>query len=72
MNSRMIADIIKNRLRENLEMIFKEARGLVKQKFSTIQQSYNKLWRGEELIIANSFGSSERSNEMLSSPLAAI
>jgi hypothetical protein len=30
MTSRMIADIIKNRLRENLEMTVKKARGLVK------------------------------------------
>jgi hypothetical protein len=30
MNSRMIADIIKNKLRENLKMIIKIARGLVK------------------------------------------
>jgi hypothetical protein len=30
MTFRMIADIIKNRLRENLDMIFKEVRGLVK------------------------------------------
>jgi hypothetical protein len=36
MTSRMIADIIKNRLRENLEMTIKEARGLVIQKFPTI------------------------------------
>jgi hypothetical protein len=28
--SRMIADIIKNRLRENLKIIIKEARGLIK------------------------------------------
>jgi hypothetical protein len=32
----MIADIIKNQLRENLEMIDKEAKGLVKQKFPTV------------------------------------
>jgi hypothetical protein len=30
MTSRMIADIVKIRLRDNLEMIVKEARGLVK------------------------------------------
>jgi hypothetical protein len=30
MTSRMIADIIKNRLRENLEMTVKEVRSLVK------------------------------------------
>jgi hypothetical protein len=29
-NSKIIADIVKNRLRENLEMTVKEARGLVK------------------------------------------
>jgi hypothetical protein len=53
----MIADIVKNRLRENLEMTVKEARGLVKQKFPTVQPSYNKLWRGSELAIAYLFGS---------------
>jgi hypothetical protein len=30
MTSRMIVDIVKNRLRENLEMTVKEARGLIK------------------------------------------
>jgi hypothetical protein len=30
LTSKMIADIIKNQLRENLEMIIKEVRGLVK------------------------------------------
>jgi hypothetical protein len=30
MSSRMITDIVKNRLRDNLEMTVKEARGLVK------------------------------------------
>jgi MULE transposase domain len=39
----MIADIVKNRLRDNLEMTVKEAMGLVRQKFSTVQPSYNKL-----------------------------
>jgi hypothetical protein len=36
MTFRMIADIVKNRLRENLKMTVKEARGLVKQKFPTV------------------------------------
>jgi hypothetical protein len=36
MNSRVIADIVKNRLRENLEMTVKEANDLVKRKFFTI------------------------------------
>jgi hypothetical protein len=37
MTSRMIADIVKNRLRDNLEMTVKEVSGLVKQKFFTVQ-----------------------------------
>jgi hypothetical protein len=52
MTSRMIADIVKNRLRNNLEMTVTKTRGLVKQKFPTIQPSYNKLWRERELTIA--------------------
>jgi hypothetical protein len=72
MTSRMIADIIKNRLRDNLKTKVKEARVLVKQKFPTVQPSYNKLWRGRELAIADIFGSWERSYEILLSLLAAI
>jgi MuDR family transposase len=72
MTSRMIADIVKNRLRENLKMTVKETSGLIKQKFLTIQPSYNKLWRGRELAIADLFCSWERSYEMLQSLLAAI
>jgi hypothetical protein len=72
MTSRMIADIIKNRLRDNLEMTVKEARGLVRQKFPTVQPSYNKLWRERELTIANLFGSWEMSYKILLSLLAAI
>jgi hypothetical protein len=57
MTSRIIVDIVKNRLRDNLEMTVKEIRVLVKQKFPTVQPSYNKLWRGRELTIADLFGS---------------
>jgi hypothetical protein len=56
MTSRMITDIVKNRLRDNLEMTVKEARSLVRQKFPIVQPSYNKLWRGRELTIADLFG----------------
>jgi hypothetical protein len=57
LTSKMIADIIKNQLRENLEMIVKEARDLVKQRFPTVQPSYNKLWGGRKLAIADLFDS---------------
>jgi MULE transposase domain len=45
---------------------------LVKQKFPTVQPSYNKLWRERELAIVDIFGSWERSYEMLPSLLAVI
>jgi hypothetical protein len=38
-------------------MTVKEERGLVKQKFPTVQPSYNKLWRERELTIADILGS---------------
>jgi hypothetical protein len=72
LTSRMIVDIIKNRLRDNLEITVKEAKGLVKQKFPTMQSSYNKLWREKKLAIVDLFGSWERSYEILPSLLAAI
>jgi hypothetical protein len=72
MTSRMIAYIVKYRLRDNLEMTAKKARDLVKQKFPTIQPSYNKLWRRRELTITDIFDSWERSYEMLLPLLAAI
>jgi hypothetical protein len=43
---RMITDIVKNQLSDNLEMTVKEVRSLIKQKFPTVQLSYNKLLRG--------------------------
>jgi hypothetical protein len=55
MTSRMITDIVKNQLRKNLEMTVKETKGLVIQKFFTVQPSYNKLWRGRELTIVDLF-----------------
>jgi hypothetical protein len=55
MTSRMIANIIKNQLRENIKMTVKKIMGLVKQKFPTIQPSYNKLWRRRELTITDLF-----------------
>jgi hypothetical protein len=72
MTSRMITDIVKNRLRDNLEMTVKKIKGLVKQKFPTVQPSYNKLWRERELTIADIFDSWERSYEMFLSLLTAI
>lgn len=53
-------------------MSVKEARGLVKQKFPTVEPSYNKIWRGRELAIADLFGSWEKSYEMLPSLLNAM
>jgi hypothetical protein len=41
MTSRMIADIVKNRLRDNLEMTVKEVRSLVKWKFFIVGEEEN-------------------------------
>jgi hypothetical protein len=38
-------------------MIVKGARGLVKQKLSTVQSNYNKLWGERELAIEDLFDS---------------
>jgi hypothetical protein len=57
MTVRIIADIIKNRLRKNLKMIVKEARCLIRQIFPTVEISYNKIRRGRKLTIIDLFGS---------------
>jgi MuDR family transposase len=44
MTSRMIADIVKNRLRDNLEITVKKARGLVKQKFPKVLSGSRQLF----------------------------
>ena len=72
MTARVIADIIKLGLRENLEMSVKEVRNLVRNQFPTVEPSYNKLWRGREVAIADLFGSWEKSYELLPSLLSAI
>jgi hypothetical protein len=40
---RMITDIIKIQMRENLKMIVKKVKSLVRQKFFTVELSYNKI-----------------------------
>ena len=72
MTARVIADIIKPGLIDDLELSIKGVRHLVKVKFSTIEPSYNKLWRGRELAIADLFSSCEKSYEHLPSLLGAI
>jgi len=72
MTARMIANIIAVSLRENLEMTVKQVRAAVKSIHSTIEPSYNKLWRGREVAIADLFGSWEKAYEMLPPLLSAI
>ena len=72
MTARMVANIIKTRLRENLEMTVKQVRAAVKSIHSTIKPSYNKLWRGREVAIADLFGSWEKAYELLPLLLSAI
>ena len=72
MTARMVANIIKTRLRENLEMNIKQVRAEVKAIHPTIEPSYNKLWRGREVAIADLFGSWEKAYELLPPLLSAI
>jgi hypothetical protein len=43
MTSQIIVDLLIPRLRENLETTVKEVRGLVKQQYSIVEVSYNKI-----------------------------
>jgi len=72
MTARVIADVIKPALNDDLELSIKMVKHLVKVKFGTVVPSYNKLWRGKELAIADLFGSWEKSYEVLPSLLGAI
>ena len=72
LTAKLVADTIREQLRDNMEMSVTEARGLVKLRFPTVHPSYNKIWRGRELAIADLFGSWEKSYEMLPSLLNVI
>ena len=72
MTARRIADIIKPGLLDDLEMTIKGVRNAVRIAHKTIEPSYNKLWRGRELAIADLFGSWEKSYQHLPSLLGAI
>jgi hypothetical protein len=43
MTAIIITNIVKNRLRENLNFFVKEASDLIRQMFSTVESSYNKI-----------------------------
>jgi len=72
MTARMIAEIIKPGLIDDLEFTIKACRNAVRIKFPTVQPSYNKIWRGREKAIGDLFGSWEKAYELLPSLLNAI
>jgi hypothetical protein len=72
LTARMIADIIKPGLKEDLEMSIKACRFAVRNRYKMVEPSYNKIWRGRELAIADLFGSWEKAYELLPSLLGAI
>ena len=53
-------------------MSIKACRFAVRNQYKMIQPSYNKIWRGRELAIADLFGSWEKAYELLPSMLGAI
>lgn len=55
----VIADVIRDDLKENLELSILSIRQLVRQRYKNVKPKYNKLWRGRELAIVQLFGSWE-------------
>ncbi|XP_078152574.1 uncharacterized protein LOC144547752 [Carex rostrata] len=72
LTARMIADVIKLGLKEDLEMSIKACRFAVRNIYKMVEPSYNKIWRGRELAIADLFGSWEKAYELVPSLLGAI
>ncbi|TVU18456.1 hypothetical protein EJB05_34558, partial [Eragrostis curvula] len=68
----VIADVIRDDLKENLELTILNIRQLVRQRYQSVKPHYNKLWRGRELAIAQPFGSWEASYAILTPLLEAI
>ncbi|XP_040377304.1 uncharacterized protein LOC107303549 [Oryza brachyantha] len=68
----IIADVIRDDLKENLELSIMSIRQLVRQRYKTVKPHYNKLWRGRELAIAQLFGSWEESYGLVTSLLEAM
>lgn len=72
LSSSMIANVIRDALRDDLELSIKNVRSLVQQRYRNVKPSYSKLWRGREKAIAQLFGSWEGSYGLLIPFLQAI
>jgi len=72
LTAKMVADVIREDIRENVALTIKSVKGLVRKKYKGIIPKYNKLWRGRELAIAQLFGSWEKSYDLLTPLLEAI
>ena len=72
LSASIIADVIREALKDDLELSIKNVRALVKQCYRNVRPSYNKLWRGRERAIAQLFGSWEGSYNLLIPFLEAI
>ncbi|XP_078177430.1 uncharacterized protein LOC144571908 [Carex rostrata] len=72
LTAKMVADVIREDIRENVALTIKSVKGLVRKKYKGIIPKYNKLCRGRELAIAQLFGSWEKSYDLLTPLLEAI
>ncbi|BAT03054.1 Os07g0661150 [Oryza sativa Japonica Group] len=68
----VIADVIRDDLKENLELSILSIRQLVRQRYKNVKPKYNKLWRGRELAIVQLFGSWEESYALVTPLLEAM
>uniref|UniRef100_A0A0E0I588 Uncharacterized protein n=1 Tax=Oryza nivara TaxID=4536 RepID=A0A0E0I588_ORYNI len=68
----VIADVIRDDLKENLELSILSIRQLVRQRYKNVKPKYNKLWRGRELAIVQLFSSWEESYALVTPLLEAM
>ena len=72
LSAKVIAEVIRADLKDDMDMSVKHIRGLVRQRFPNVRPSYNKLWRGREKTICELFGTWEGAYGLLIPLLEAI
>jgi hypothetical protein len=65
LTTKVIADVIKRELAEDMTLIIKIICALLRVKFSGVNPSYAKIWRGHEKAISQNFESWEGSYGIL-------
>jgi len=72
LTAKMMADIIREDVENNVSLPIKQVFGLVRKIFPGVNPKYNKLWRAREIVVAYMFGSWSGSYALLPQLLNAI